>query len=62
MEIIADNLQKWVDRDKVKPEEKDSALARIKCVTSIEEAAGDVDLVIEAVPEILGLKLDFLPN
>ena len=56
--IIEQNLQKGIDRGKVKPEDKESALSRIRLVTSIKEAASEADLVIEAVPENLKLKQD----
>lgn len=56
--IIGANLLKGVERGKLTPEVKDAALARISCVTELQEAVKDVDLVIEAVPEIMELKLE----
>lgn len=56
--IISDNLQKGIDKGKVKPEQKEAALNRINLFTDLEKAVGDVDLVIEAVPEVLEIKLD----
>lgn len=58
LNIISDNLQKGIDRGKVKPEEKEAALNRINKLTDLQKAVAEVDLVIEAVPEILELKLD----
>ncbi|WP_207640168.1 3-hydroxyacyl-CoA dehydrogenase [Desulfofundulus thermocisternus] len=58
LKIIEDNMQKGVERGKVKPEDKEAALARISCFTDLKEAAQDVDLVIEAVPEDMKLKQD----
>lgn len=56
--IIGANLQKGVERGKVTPEAKGAALVRISCITDLEEAVVDVDLVIEAIPEIMELKLE----
>ncbi|MHB8072419.1 3-hydroxyacyl-CoA dehydrogenase NAD-binding domain-containing protein [Desulfosporosinus fructosivorans] len=56
--ILGANLQKGVERGKVTSEAKDAALARISCITDLEEAVVDVDLVIEAIPEIMELKLE----
>ena len=56
--ILGTNLQKGVERGKVTSEAKYAALARISCITDLEEAVVDVDLVIEAIPEIMELKLE----
>ena len=53
---IEQTLEKGVARGKVAAEDKTAALARIQTVPSLEEAARDADLVIEAVPEDLRLK------
>lgn len=53
---IKQNLDKGVEKGKVKAEERDSALARITITTDLAEAARDADLVIEAAPESLDLK------
>lgn len=58
VDIISANLQKGVERGKVTPENKEAALARINCISELEEAVRDVDLVIEAIPEIMELKLE----
>ncbi|MHB8077397.1 3-hydroxyacyl-CoA dehydrogenase [Desulfosporosinus fructosivorans] len=58
LKIIEANMQKGVERGKVAPEAKDEALARIHCITDLQEAVMDADLVIEAVPEIVELKLE----
>lgn len=55
--IISDNLKKGVERGKVKPADAESALSRLNLVVDLRAAVGDVDLVIEAVPEILELKI-----
>ncbi len=52
---IADNLQKGVDKGKVSVEDRDAALARVEATWSLSSLR-DCELVIEAVPEDLGLK------
>jgi 3-hydroxybutyryl-CoA dehydrogenase len=47
-----------VERGKLTSEEADAALARLTFTTELEPAV-DVDLIIEAVPENLGLKVKF---
>lgn len=53
---IERNLEGGVDRDKVTPTERDTTLERIATTTDLEAAVGDVDLVVEAVPEDLDRK------
>jgi 3-hydroxybutyryl-CoA dehydrogenase/3-hydroxyacyl-CoA dehydrogenase len=47
-----------VERGKLTQTDADAALARLDFTTQLDEAL-DVDVVIEAIPEKLGLKLDF---
>lgn len=56
LKMIEQNLQKGVERGKLKPEQKTSALARLTCVTDLKEAVCDAGLVTEAVTEDLNLK------
>jgi len=56
LKIIEQNLQKGIDRGKLKAEEKDIVLSRIAYMTDLREAVYDADLVIEAVIEDLTLK------
>jgi 3-hydroxybutyryl-CoA dehydrogenase len=49
-------LQIRVDKGRLTQEEADAALARVKPVVSLEEAAGQADFVIEAVYEELAVK------
>jgi 3-hydroxybutyryl-CoA dehydrogenase len=49
-------LQRAVEKGRLKKEEAEAALARIKVTTSLEEAARDADLVVEAIFENLELK------
>lgn len=55
-EKIKWSLDKFVEKKRVRREDADAALARIKTTTSYEQAAKDIDLAIEAVPESLELK------
>lgn len=52
---IDKNLQRGVDKGRMKPEEKQAILSRIKTATGLE-AAAEADFVIEAIPEDLALK------
>ena len=54
-------LQKDVLKGKITDEEKDEAKSRIKTTTNIKEFS-DVDLVVEAVSESIGLKLELFQN
>lgn len=56
MEKIAWSLGKMAERGKIAPGERDKALARIKPAVDLREAAGDADLVIEVVPEVMDIK------
>lgn len=53
---IEGTLAKGVAKGKVQPQEKDSAMARIRGTTSLAEAVQGCDLVVEAIPERLDLK------
>lgn len=56
--VIERNLAKGVQLGKVQPEIKEASLNRLKLATSVAEAVKEADLVIEAIPEVLELKLD----
>ncbi|MEM3769965.1 MAG: 3-hydroxyacyl-CoA dehydrogenase [Candidatus Bathyarchaeia archaeon] len=56
LEKIKWSLGKFVEKKRVRQEDADAALSRIKTTTSYEEAAKDIDLAIEAVPENMELK------
>jgi 3-hydroxybutyryl-CoA dehydrogenase len=56
LERITATLEKGVAKKKVEPAMRDAALARIRTSADLEDAAGDADMVIEAVPEKLALK------
>jgi len=47
-----------VERKKMTQDEADNILSRIKGTTDLKEAAGDVDLIIEAIVEDIDIKKD----
>lgn len=55
---IRANLDKAVELGKVDPAKADAAFARIEYGSSVEEAARQADLVIEAVPEEMESKIE----
>jgi 3-hydroxybutyryl-CoA dehydrogenase len=55
---IRGNLDKAVELGKVKKEDADAAYKRIEFAGSVEEAAREADLVIEAVPEEMESKIE----
>lgn len=55
---IRGNLDKAVELGKVSKEAADAAHKRIEYATSVEEAAREADLVIEAVPEEMESKIE----
>lgn len=56
LEAIEAALSKGVQKGKMRPEEREAALANLNGTTSLQEAVRDADVVIEAIPEDLGLK------
>jgi enoyl-CoA hydratase/3-hydroxyacyl-CoA dehydrogenase len=56
MEKIKWSLGKFAEKKRIRQEDADAALARISTTTSYEQAAKDIDLAIEAVPENIELK------
>jgi len=55
-EKIKWSLDKFVEKKRIRKEDADAALARIKLTTSYEQAGKDIDFAIEAVPENMDLK------
>jgi enoyl-CoA hydratase/3-hydroxyacyl-CoA dehydrogenase len=55
-EKIKWSLDKFVEKKRIRKEDAEASLARIKTTTKYEEAAKDIDLAIEAVPENMDLK------
>ena len=56
LEKIKWSLNKFAEKKRIRQEDVDSTLSRISTTTSYEQAAKDIDLAIEAVPENIGLK------
>ncbi len=50
------SLDKFVEKKRIRKEDADASMARIHTTTSYDEAAKDIDLAIEAVPENMDLK------
>jgi 3-hydroxybutyryl-CoA dehydrogenase len=58
LESIGQSLDEGIERGKVTPAQKAETLARISTAQSVEEACREAELVIEAVPEEMELKLE----
>lgn len=56
LQTIDKNLSRMVAREKISEEQKNDALNNITTFTDLKSAVIDVDLVVEAVPEIFDLK------
>ncbi|MCL6002940.1 MAG: 3-hydroxyacyl-CoA dehydrogenase NAD-binding domain-containing protein [Candidatus Thermoplasmatota archaeon] len=59
---IGDNLSKMVEKGIIRKGEDESISSRIRYSGSLEDSVRDVDLVVEAVPEIVGLKQEIFEN
>ena len=55
---IKKNLERGLKKGKITQEEIEATLGSINPVLDLKESVKDVDLVIEAIPEIVKLKLD----
>jgi 3-hydroxybutyryl-CoA dehydrogenase len=55
---IREAFEEGVKRGKVEPAARDAALARISTSSVVDEAIRDAELIIEAVPEELEMKLE----
>jgi len=58
MEAIKASLGRMVKKEKMSQADADAVVARITCTTSLTDAVRDVDVVIEAIPEIMSLKVE----
>ncbi|MDJ0273995.1 MAG: 3-hydroxyacyl-CoA dehydrogenase/enoyl-CoA hydratase family protein [Aigarchaeota archaeon] len=58
LEKIRWSLGKFAERGRIRPEEVEKVMGRIRTTTSLESACADADVVIEAVFEDLQVKLD----
>jgi 3-hydroxybutyryl-CoA dehydrogenase len=57
-ESLENRMNQWVDQQKITNEQKKEAFAHLTFTTNLEEAAHDVDFVIEAIVEKLEAKRD----
>ncbi|WP_049926058.1 3-hydroxyacyl-CoA dehydrogenase/enoyl-CoA hydratase family protein [Halopiger goleimassiliensis] len=57
-EQIEWSLDKLAEKDRLSEEEAEAALERVTPLVDMEEACGDADVVIEAVPEQMEIKKD----
>lgn len=57
---IADSLAKRVQQGKLEPGERDAILGRLSPSADLVEASRGIDVVIEAVPESMALKVEVL--
>lgn len=55
---IKKNLERGIAKGRITQEEVDAILGRIEGVLDLKDAVDDADLIIEAVPEIVSLKLE----
>ena len=55
---IKKNLDRGVSKGKMSQNDADAILGRVKGVLDLKSAVKDADLVIEAIPEVVKLKLD----
>ncbi len=55
---IRQNLGRGVAKGKLTQQQADETVGRIRCTLDLKEAVADADIVIEAIPEIVKLKLD----
>jgi 3-hydroxybutyryl-CoA dehydrogenase len=60
LESIRGNLDRGVELEKVKAEDRDAAVGRLHTMVDIAAALQDADVVVEAVPERLALKREVL--
>ncbi|MFW9848285.1 MAG: 3-hydroxyacyl-CoA dehydrogenase family protein [Candidatus Thorarchaeota archaeon] len=58
LDTIKKNLDRGVKKERMTQGEAETILGRIHGVLDLKEAVKDADLVIEAIPEIVKLKLD----
>jgi enoyl-CoA hydratase/3-hydroxyacyl-CoA dehydrogenase len=57
-EDIEWSLQKLAEKEQITEEEREATVDRITPLVDVEEAVGDADVVIEAVPEKMDIKKD----
>ncbi|HZW69137.1 MAG TPA: 3-hydroxyacyl-CoA dehydrogenase family protein [Pseudogracilibacillus sp.] len=55
-ESLTKRMNKWLTQEKITEELKEESFAKLEMTTSLEEAARDADLIIEAVVEKIDIK------
>jgi len=60
--MVAVNLQKGVDREKVTEEERDASFERLIGVTTMDDACEGAELVVEAAPEHMEIKVSIFAD
>lgn len=55
-EQLEHHMDRWISKGKLTTEQKEAAFVKLHMTTSLEEAAGNTDIVIEAVLEKLDVK------
>jgi 3-hydroxybutyryl-CoA dehydrogenase len=60
LEAIAKQTARSVDKGKLGAEERAALLGRLERVSSLEEGSDGIDVVVEAVPESMDLKVELL--
>ena len=58
MNTIKQSLGRMVKKEKIAQADADAVVARIKCTADLIEAVKDADVVIEAIPEVMALKVE----
>ena len=58
MNTIKQSLGRMVKKEKITQADADTVVARIKCTADLIEAVKDADVVIEAIPEVMALKVE----
>lgn len=62
LNTIKKSLEKLVAKNKINREEAENCVTRIHTTLSLEEAVKDADMVIEAVPEDIKIKIETYKN
>jgi len=60
IEMIHKSLQKFLEKEKISQREMDETLSRLHPTVDLREAVADADLIVEAVPEKIGVKKSLL--
>jgi 3-hydroxybutyryl-CoA dehydrogenase len=59
---VGSNLDTFISHRMIRPKDKEAAMGKITVGTDLEEAVGKADFVLEAVPEVMGLKKEVFQN